>query len=114
MAQADQDGASLALLQELLAAPMEDHKGFTAFLPPHFHVVPAQLSADPGAKSLGNRLFGGKSRREEGCGNTVRQAIADLVRVQNPIEKPVAKPFVRGADAFDFDDIDAQAEDHLA
>jgi hypothetical protein len=113
MAQAYQDDAGLAFLEEPQAGSMENNEWFTALLSSHFHVLPAQLGADPGAKSLGNGLFGRESRREERRWNAVRQAIFNLVGVKDPVEKSFPKPLVGGSDAFDFDDIYAHAKDHF-
>lgn len=91
---------------------MQDHERLAGFLAADFHVAPAELRADAGAKRLGNRLFRRKPRGDERRGIFVRQAVSDFVREQKTVEKPLAEPLVRRLHPRDFDDVNADAKNH--
>ena len=71
------------------------------------------MRADAGAERFGNRLLRREARRQKRRGRFVRQAIGDFVGMQDAFEKPFAEPLVRGLDAGHFDDVYAEAENHV-
>ncbi len=97
------------LLQQLFPGRMQDYERFAAFLASDLHIVPAKLRADARAEGLGNGFLGRKTRRQERRRHAMRQAVADFVRVQNALQKSLAKPFVRGRDPRHFDDVNSNA-----
>ena len=113
VAQADEQLPGLARFKQFLSRAVQHHERLAGFLPADFHVLPAKLRADAGAERLGNRLLGREPRRDKRRGMPVRQAIRHFIRQQNPLPEPLAEFLQRRRDARDFDDVNADAQDHL-
>src|SRR5208337_2694884 len=75
-------------------------------------VLPAELTANAGAESLGDRLLRRKARRQKRPRRFIRQAVADLVRVQDAVQKPLPKLLMRSLDPRHLNDVNANAQDH--
>ncbi len=98
--------------EQFRALAVQHHERFARFLAPDLDVLPAELRADARAERLGHRLLGREPHRQKRRGRLVRQAIADLVRMQNPAQEPLAKLLMRRLDARHFDNVDAKAKNH--
>src|SRR6266496_3256999 len=112
VAQADQHRSPTARLRQLLPRLVQDHERLAALLAPDLHILPAKLRADPRAECLRDGLLRREPRRQEWRRRFVRQAISDFVRMQNPIQKALAKAFVRSLNPRHLDNVNADAENH--
>lgn len=112
VAQADEQIFCAARLEQFFSLAVQHHERLAGFLAADFHVLPAELHADAGAKRLGNRLLGREPRGDERRGIFMRQTVSDFVRVQNPVEKPLAEPLMRRLHPRDLDDVNAHAQNH--
>src|SRR5580765_5584736 len=113
VAETDEHNAAVSVFEQFEAFAMQHHVRFAAFFATHFEIMPAELRADASAERFRNGFLGGEARGEERRGNFVRETILDFVGQQNALEKSFAELFVRRRDASDFNDINANAEDHL-
>src|SRR5262245_32898718 len=98
VAQAEMKPHATALLEKLLSSVVQDDERLARFLPPHFHVLPAQLLADPRAERFGNGFFGREAGRQKRRREAVRQAIGDFPGPQNALQEALAEFFVGSAD----------------
>lgn len=114
MAEADEHDAAIAFFQKPFAFVVQNDIRLSAGLAPDFHIVPAQLRADAGAKRFGDGLLRSESCREKWPGCLVRQTITDFRRMQDTIEKSLAEFFVRRRDAVHFNNIYANSKDHIS
>ena len=107
VAETQMDDAAGALMEEAQPGAMQNHERLPAVFPAHFHVLPAEVLADPGPEGLRDRFLGGKSRREERGGVLVRERVGDLGRLEDAVHEPLTELLERRRDAGDFDDVDA-------
>ncbi len=112
VAQADVNDVTSPLRQEPRSGVMQHYERPAAFFAADLHVLPAKLASNPGAERFGDGLLRGEARGDVGRGELVREAILDFVRAQDALKKTVAKFLQRAGDAADFNDVDANAEDH--
>ena len=112
MAEAEVQGAGVHLLEQKFAGVVEDDVGLAGFFAADFHVLPAKLAADAGAEGFGDGFLGGEASGEKGGRFLVGKAVRDFFGAEDALQKAFAEFFVRGANAFDFDDVNADAEDH--
>lgn len=112
MAEADKHGLRAALVQEFLSASVQNNERLTTFLPSDLHILPAKLSADARAEGFRNGFLGSKPCGQKWRGISVGKTIVNFVWEKNATEEPLPKLLMGSMDAGDFDDIDADAEDH--
>lgn len=105
--------AAAPLLEKIFSVTMEKDERFAGFPAADFHVLPAKFVAHARAKRLGNGFLRGEPRRQMRCRILVRETIRNLARPQNALEKSLPKLFVRRADPGDFNEVDANAKNHV-
>ena len=66
----------------------------------------------PVPKAFEMASFAANRAARNGAGALIRQAIADLVRMQNAVQEPLAEPLVRGLNPRHLDDVNANAQNH--
>src|SRR5437660_6696717 len=93
---------------------MQNHKRFAALLTSYLHVVPAKLGANAGAERFRNGFLRCEPCGEKRGGHAMGKTIANLVRVQNAIQKSFTKALVRRLDSRHLDNINAHAQNHAA
>ena len=112
MAKADQNSPRVPRLEQFLPRPMKNDERFSALFFADLHILPAELSANPGPEGFGNRFLGRKPRCQKWSRRLVRQTITNLVRMQYPLQKAIPEPFIRRLYPRHFDNINANSQNH--
>ena len=76
--------------------------------------MPAKRLTDTGAERFGDGFLGGEAGGDVGGGVGVAQAVFALGGEEDTVEEFYSKLFVGLADAIDYDDVCADADDHPA
>src|SRR5271163_4938863 len=78
----------------------------------HFELLPAYSVLNPGAERLCAGFLGGESCGVALCGILFAAAVGDFLRGKDSAQKAVTESEDGRADAIDFDDVDAGADEH--
>jgi len=109
VAEGNVDATGAAPGEQFQAFAVQDDARFAGVFAANFHVLPAELRANAGAKSLGDGFLGGKTRGKKGAGKFVGQTVGRFGGMKNALEESLAVPFAGGFNAGHFDDVYAAA-----
>jgi hypothetical protein len=112
MGQAEMDDAPASGFQKAGAAVMEANYRLAGGLTHDLDVLPSQLGSDPGAEGFADGFLGGKARGEGGHWVRLGEAIGELGLAQDASGETLAMSLPDLADATEFNDINAQAQNH--
>jgi len=104
VAEGEVDATGAAPGEQFQALAVQDDVGFAGIFAANFHVVPAELRANAGAKGLGDGFLGRKSGGQKWAGNFVGETVGRFGGMKDAIEKSFAVPLARGFNAVHFDE----------
>jgi hypothetical protein len=109
VAERDVNAARTAPGEQFQAFAVQNDKGFAGVFAANFHVAPAELRANAGAKSLGDGFLGRKSGGQKWAGDFVGETVGRFGGMKDAVQESFAMPFARGFNAIHFDKVYAAA-----
>ena len=109
VAEGEVDATGAAPGEQFQAFAIEDDEGFAGVFAANFHVAPAELRANAGAKGLGDGFLGRKSGGQKRAGEFVGETVGRFGGMKDAVQEPFAVPLARGFNAVHFDKVYAAA-----
>ena len=97
---------------ELLGATVKGERGTTTFFADHFNLEPANAAADPRAECFGGGFFSSKTCSEAFSSIAFSEAVGKFRGSVDAREKSLAIAGVCAANASNFGEVNAGAENH--